>query len=119
MLPLSGALLALAGCASQLEVHRQVVDAYRIGRQEEAAAAAAKAQAPCVSVRGNVKNPVIPWTEEMTLARAILDADDQSLTSPRKFFLTRGNRTIEITARQLLNGYDIPLEAGDIVSIAH
>jgi len=118
---LTCALLILAGCATRRTILRETRDAYIAGRQDAAAQAAqaAKTQTPAVTVRGNVTNPVIPWSEDLTLARAIIEADDQSLTNPRKIFLTRGNRTIEILPRQLLNGFDIPLEAGDIVTITH
>jgi hypothetical protein len=119
ILILCGALLALAGCVSQSDARRQAQTAFLAGRQAESEANAAKLREPSVVIRGNVKNRVIPWNENLTLARAILDAVDQNLTDPKKFLLTRGNRTMEITPRQLLDGYDIPLEAGDTVFIMH
>jgi hypothetical protein len=113
------ALLVLTGCVTDASARRQAREAYLAGLRQEAEDNAAKAKGPCVIVRGNVKNRIIPWTEKITLAEVILAADDQNLMAPSKFLLTRGNRTMEITVRQLLDGNDIPLESGDIVNIVH
>ena len=42
-----------------------------------------------VLVRGDVKNQVIPWTEDLTLARAIVAADYQSVFDPRTILVIR------------------------------
>ena len=74
-------------------------------------------QEPAVFVRGEVRNPVIPWTEDLTLARAILAADYVGRWDPHSFNLIRGNRTKRFSAAMLLSGEDAPLEPGDVIEV--
>src|SRR5688572_26675809 len=75
-------------------------------------------QRPTVFVRGDVKHPAIPWTEDLTVARAIVAAEYHALFDPLRIAVIRQGRTYEIKPRDLLRGReDFPLEPGDLVVI--
>ena len=67
---------------------------------------------------GNVKTPVIPWTDDLTLVKALILADYQGRGDPGQIVVIRkGQPSIYVSAEQLFNGYDLPLEAGDRIQI--
>jgi hypothetical protein len=70
-----------------------------------------------VQIRGNVKNTVIPWTEGMTVAKAIVAADYQGTHDPRSVLIVRNGQGTEIQASELLQGHDEPVQAGDLIEI--
>ncbi len=70
-----------------------------------------------VLFRGDVRNPRIPWTEELTLAHAILAAEYVGRWDPHSVNVIRGNRSMRFSTTRLLGGDDIDLEPGDIVEI--
>lgn len=73
---------------------------------------------PEVVVRGPVRNPVLPWTEGLTLAKAIVDADYTGFMNPILVRVIRNGVMIEeMKGIDLLHGRDVPLEPGDIVDI--
>ena len=75
-------------------------------------------QQPTVWVRGDVKNQIIPWTEDLTLSRAIVAADYQSVFDPRAIVVVRQGQVYRINPRDLLKGTDDPsLQPGDIIEL--
>jgi len=74
-------------------------------------------QQPAVFIRGDVRNPIVPWSEDLTLARAILAADYVGRFDPHSINLIRGNRSKRFSAAMLLSGADTELEPGDIIEI--
>lgn len=70
-----------------------------------------------MTVLGQVRNPKLDWTEELTLARAIVAADYQGTADPRDIILHRGNEQSHISPTQLLAGQDWPLQPGDRIEI--
>jgi hypothetical protein len=71
-----------------------------------------------VWIRGEVKNSVLPWTEEMTVARAIVAADYRGIGDPYSILLIRQGQTRKINPRDLVKGRDdLPLEPGDMIVI--
>ena len=70
-----------------------------------------------VYIRGDVRNPVVPWSEDLTLARAILAAEYVGRFDPHTVHLIRGNRSQRFSAAMLLAGADTDLEPGDIIEI--
>ena len=70
-----------------------------------------------VFVRGDVRNPVIPWSEELTLARAILAAEYVGRWDPHSINVVRGNRSKRFSPSRLLSGEDMDLEPGDVIEI--
>jgi len=71
---------------------------------------------PEVMVQGKVRNPVVAWTEDLTLARAIVAADYTGFMNPVVVRVVRNGRVVvEMRGIDLLHGRDAPLQAGDIV----
>ena len=71
-----------------------------------------------ILVRGNVKYPVIPWTRDMTVAKAILEADYLSARDPLTIIIRRHGDRIFVSPTRLMHGTINPwLEPGDILEI--
>ena len=68
-----------------------------------------------VTVVGPVKTPSLPWTEGLTLAKAIVNAGYQSLTDPRQIMIVRNGQAVPVDPKSLLAGQDVPLLPGDMV----
>jgi hypothetical protein len=74
--------------------------------------------APSVLVQGDVKNHVILWTEDLTVATAIAAAEYQSSFNPRLIILVRQGQSYQIPVRDLLSGRQNPLlEPGDLIDV--
>lgn len=71
---------------------------------------------PTVSVAGQVKNPVQPWVEGLTLSQAIVNAGYTG-RQPSRILIVRAGRAISMDPKKLLAGEDMPLQSGDIVQI--
>ena len=107
--------LLVAGCVSKSECDAKVKAAYLAGQQQ---GMAMQANASSVWVVGNVKTPVIPWTVDLTLAKALIVAEYQGAGDPAQITILRKGRPSQIvTAKQLLSGYDVPLQIGDRIEI--
>jgi len=72
-----------AGCTTKSSARGRANEAFFAGQRSEAKAAWQKAQ-PMVTVRGDVQHSQIPWTEDLTLARAIVRGSD-GLINPTAF----------------------------------
>jgi hypothetical protein len=67
---------------------------------------------------GPVETPRVPWTEELTLANALVAAGYTGRGSPKQLVIIRvGQQPIVVDPQQLLKGEDVPLQAGDIIDI--
>lgn len=107
--------LAAAGCVSKSTANAQARAAYLAG-QRDAMSQALKG--PSVGIIGNVKNAVIPWTPELTLAKALIAAEYRGATDPGEIIVSRpGQPALHVRAQQLLQGQDMPLQAGDQIEI--
>jgi hypothetical protein len=106
---------ALTGCETKREAHLQEQQAYVAGQQQ--ALEQSKPKAPVVTFAGHVNHPVIPWTEDLTLSKAILAADYTGYLRPRLIRVNRKGEITEIKTSALLDGQDMPLEAGDVVEV--
>ncbi len=86
--------------------------------QAEAAKQWQERRPPLVVVRGPVRNPTVAWTEDLTLAKAILAADYTGFMDPILVRVIRNGQMIEeLKGIDLLHGQDVPLQPGDIVDI--
>ena len=109
--------LLLAGCTSKSKVNSQRQQAFLAGQQQELTQQQ-HAQANKVTVRGEVGNQSIPWTQELTLAGAILASEWKGFMAPRQIFVIRQGQSHPINLDQFLRGLDDPpLEPGDIVDL--
>jgi hypothetical protein len=109
--------LLLAGCVSRKEADLQAHQAYLAGQQQAAKQWQLK-QPPEIVVQGPVRNPVVPWVENLTLAKAIVDADYTGFMNPILIRVIRNGQMIEeMKGIDLLHGRDLPLQPGDIIDI--
>lgn len=107
--------LALCGCSSKAKVDPR--NAFLEG-QQRAWSAQQQNQEPVVFVRGMVRNPRVPWTEGLTLARALLAAEYTGALDPTRIQVTREGVTRVIDVRRLIRGQDdLLLEPGDLVEV--
>jgi hypothetical protein len=128
-----GLILALAvgGCANKAKTQEQIRRAYIAGAQaarEQMQQAQAQAPPsapqpmpsttqPQVRVLGSVRNPVLPWSEGLTLAHALVQAEYEKSIPPSAITIFRNNEPLQINVQQVLQGADYPLFPGDIVLI--
>ena len=107
-------LLATFGCKSKQVSGHTPPPAYF----DPAAAQEAIRQAQMiVQVRGDVRNRVIPWNENLTLAAALVEADYIGRWDPLSVTVTRGRKVQRFSASRLLSGNDMFLEPGDVIDI--
>jgi hypothetical protein len=108
-------LLLLAGCVTKSKAKAQAREAFVAG-QNQALMRMQQSQ-PSVTMVGEFRNPVVPWTEDLTLAKALVAADYYGRVTPHEIFLVRQGRATSIEPKALLNGQDVPLAPGDIIQI--
>ncbi|MCX6924983.1 MAG: hypothetical protein NT154_17475 [Verrucomicrobia bacterium] len=108
------------GCVSKSKAKAQARDAYLAGQQAGIAKMQqmqTQGQGPCVTINGEVRNRVVPWTEGMTLAKAIVAADYYGATDPGQILVLRNGVAFRIDPQQVLSGSDVPLQPGDVVQL--
>ena len=108
--------IAVTGCTTKTKARDRARAAFVAG-QHQALARMMQPHEPSITVVGHVRNPVIPWTEDLTVARAVVSAGYFGSVDPSVILIVRNGQEIRIEPRQLLSGEDIPLQAGDIVEI--
>jgi len=114
---LSLLVLLLAGCVSKKEAEMQARQAYLAGQQQAAKEWQSK-RPPEVVVHGPVRNSVVPWVEDLTLAKAIVDADYTGFMNPVLVRVIRNGEMVEeMKGIDLLHHQDFPLQPGDIVEL--
>jgi protein involved in polysaccharide export with SLBB domain len=115
-----GIAIAFAGCVSKAAAQKKERAAYIRGQQEtmmKMQQAQMQGQGPCVTVNGEVRNRIVPWTEGMTLAKAIMAAGYYGATDPVQIIVVHNGIARRIQLHQLMSGVDIPLQPGDIVQL--
>ena len=111
-------LLAFAagGCTTQSEADAKARTAFIAG-QQQALAGTRDLQSTGIRILGNVKTPLIAWTENLTLAEAIVAAEYQGVRDPREIIIIRNGQPIRVNPKRLLSGEDLPLQPSDTVEI--
>ena len=112
--------VAFSGCVSKSKAQAQARRAYIAGQQETMVRMQqmqTQGQGPCVTVNGEVRNHVVPWTEGMTLAKALVAADYLGVADPGQVIILRNGVGMRVEPRKLLSGEDIPLQPGDVVHL--
>ena len=115
--------LYVSGCVSKAKAQAQARAAYLAGQrdalaqmnQHQPGASSVTNELANVSFIGPVENPTVPWTEGLTLGKAILSAVYKSQIDPTMILITRPNEQIQIDPSRLLSGNDYPLKPGDII----
>jgi len=107
--------LAATGCETKSKAGAQARAAYMAGQQ--AAYQSLGGAIIDVVVLGNVQKHEVPWVEGLTLAQALATANYLGSQDPQSIILKRNSVETQIDPKQLLNGHDVPLQAGDIISV--
>ena len=110
--------VAFAGCVSKSKADARARAAFIAGQQQAVVRMQqVQGQGPSVTINGEVRNRIVPWTEGMTLAKAVVAADYYGATDPAQIIIVHNGIATRVEPRQLLNGVDIPLQPGDIVQL--
>jgi hypothetical protein len=108
--------LALTGCVTKAKAKADARAAYAAG-QQETLRRLTLARSPTVTINGEVRNPIVPWTEDLTLAKAIVAAEYCGHSDPGDVIIVRAGQATRVDLKQLLAGQDVPLQPGDIVEL--
>jgi hypothetical protein len=106
----------MAGCVSKGKAKADAHAAFVAG-QQDAIRRMERVNASSVTINGPVANSRIPWTEDLTLAKALFAAQYAGHADPKEILIVRQGIAIRVDLRQFLAGQDMPLLAGDIVQI--
>jgi len=118
-----GALLlgfAVGGCVTKSKAQAQARAAYLAGQQEammRMQQSQTQTQGPTVTIRGEVRNPVVVWTEGMTLRQALVAADYCGATDPAQIIVVHNGIGRQYDPRRLFNGPELLIHPGDIVQV--
>lgn len=104
----------VTGCVTKARAREQAREAYLAGRRE---AQRMQLASPTVTVTGPVRNGSVPWTAELTLAKAIIAAGYLGHAEPTGIVIVRNGEETRIDPARLLAGEDFPLDAGDVVKL--
>lgn len=109
------ALFFMTGCVTKATADAQAKAAFLAG--EKAAYQSMQSSTTDITVLGNVQKHQIPWVEGMTLAQALATATYIGAHDPTDLILRRNSVQTEVDPRDLLNGRDVPLHPGDVISV--
>lgn len=110
-------LVFATGCVSKSTAQARAREAYLAGQRDAMASVLEQksGQTNSVTFIGPVNHPVVPWSEGLTLAKAILSAVYNSQTDPAMIIIRRPTEQIQVDPKRLLDGGDFPLKPGDVV----
>lgn len=108
-------LISLSGCVSKTTADAQAKAAFLAG--EKAAYETIQASQTSIVILGEVQKHQIPWAAGLTLSQAIAAAGYNGAHDPTDIILKRNSVQTEVDPKQLLNGQDVPLHPGDVISI--
>jgi hypothetical protein len=70
-----------------------------------------------ITILGPVSNPIVTWSNDLTLAKAIIAAGYNGRTDPKEIVIHRNGQSIPVDPQTLLNGEDVPLLSGDVIEL--
>ena len=114
-LALFAAWVAAGGCTTKSRARAEAQKAFQAGQQQ--AEMQAEARRNNVAFLGPVLNPVVPWSEGLTLARAIVAARWSGLQDPHLIVLMRDGERVELNPAEALAAANMPLFPGDTVEL--
>ena len=110
--------VTLAGCVSKAKADARTRAAFIAGQQRAMMELQQNQnRGPLVTFMGPVRNRTIPWTLDLTLAKALVAAQYEGMGDPLEVVLIRSGEARHINVQQLLNGLDVPLQPQDVVEI--
>ena len=105
----------VTSCTSKSKARANAQKAFRAGQAQ--ATIAAEARQKNISFTGPVLNPIVTWTEGLTLAEAIVAARWSGLPDPRLVVITRADERVELSPGESVAAAQLPLEPGDAVEL--
>jgi protein involved in polysaccharide export with SLBB domain len=105
-----------AGCVTKSKAKADAQSAFLAG-QQQAMIRMAQPHPAVVTFIGPVRNPTVPWSQDLTLVKAIVEAGYNAPSDPKQIMIVRNGQAIPVDPQKLLNGEDVPLVAGDLVQI--
>jgi hypothetical protein len=108
-------LVSVTGCVTKATAAAESRAAFVAGQR--AAYQSMQSATTSVVVLGNVQKHEIPWVAGLTLSQALATANYTGAHDPTDIILKRNSVQTEINPKDLLNGQDVPLRAGDVVSV--
>jgi len=107
--------IAITGCVTRTKAKAEARAAYVAGQQQ--ALERALRSRNSVTIIGPVRNPLLTWTEDLTLAKAIIAAKYYARGDPREIVIVRNGQPLTVDPKELLAGEDVPLQAADVINI--
>lgn len=99
-------------CATRSSAEKKAREAFIQGQL----AAKMQSQPQIITVKGDVMNPILPYSKDLTLAKALISARWRGIREPKFITIIRGEESFKIkTSDFLAAGEDLPLEPGDII----
>jgi hypothetical protein len=112
----SMAAVLLTGCVSKSTAEARARAAFLAGQQQAASVAReTQLQGPTVTVVGEVRNSLIHWTIDLTLAKAVIAAGFYGRTDPIEISIQRDGKEIQCEPKRLLSGEDLLLQPNDVI----
>lgn len=117
---LMAGLCSISGCVSKSKAEADAKAAFLAGQRQTAMMAwQNQIKGPTVTVIGEVRNPLVPWTTDLTLAKALLAAQYYGQTDPSEILIQRNGQEIRYDPKQLLDGTDVQLQPSDVIQLRH
>ena len=111
-------LLLMSGCVTKSKADAQARMAYLAGQRDAMMQLQRQGhRGPVVTFIGPVNNPMVQWSEGMTLSQAIVKAVYNLSADPSSIVIHRNSQDITVNPTQLLSGQDVPVQSGDVVEI--
>ena len=109
-------MMVVAGCVTKSKARAEAQKAFVAG-QQQAMIQMSQPRQPVVTFIGPVRNPTVTWSQDLTLAKAIVAAGYEPPSDPKQIMIVRNGQAIPVDPKKLLSGEDVPLVAGDLVQI--
>jgi hypothetical protein len=107
--------LSSTGCVSKSKAQADARAAFMAGQQQGMIARTPQPAHNAVTLVGPVRTPSLTWTQDLTLAKAIVDAGYESAVDPTQIMIVRNGQAIPVDPQSLLAGQDVPLLPGDMI----
>jgi hypothetical protein len=107
----------LSGCVSKAKAKAREREAFIAGQQRALLQMQNQNRGLMVTIMGPVRNSTLPWTVDLTLAKALLAAQYYGPGDPTEVVLIRSGEARHISVQQLLSGNDVPLQPQDIIQV--
>ena len=109
----------VTGCVSKAKADAQARAAFFAGQQQALRQMQGQQlpEGPTVTVLGAVQNHLVPWTRDLTLAKALVAAGFIGTADPLEIIITRDGVEKRVDPKGLLEGQDSPLEPRDVVEV--